>query len=124
MKRDARQWLAVAWRYLQFCFENAAVPRVDELAARLHWSREGLTRAFRESTGRSPAAALRIMQLARARRLLAKTEMTTADVARAAAYGSTRAFYRAFVRNHGMTPSEYRKRRRAASRVPDRARPP
>jgi AraC-like DNA-binding protein len=88
------------------------VPRVDEFAALLHMSREHLTRSFRSATGMTPGFALRFLQLRRAVKLLETTDLSTAEVARAAAYGSTRAFYRAFLRATGMSPSTHRRNSR------------
>lgn len=75
-------------------------------------SREGLTRAFREATGHSPADTFRALQLRRAKELLIATEHSTAEIARATAFGSARAFYRAFLRCIEMTPTEYRRQGR------------
>jgi AraC-like DNA-binding protein len=109
MKRSAEAWITIVCRYMDLCFRTTSVPRVDELAAMLSMSREGLTRAFRTAVGRSPAATFRGIQLRRAKDLLVNSEQSTADVARAVAYGSVRAFYRAFLRCVGMTPTKYRR---------------
>ena len=45
--------------------------------------------------------------------LLETSEMSTAEIARATAFGSNRAFYRAFLRANGKTPSSYRRDSRA-----------
>jgi AraC-like DNA-binding protein len=111
-KRSAEEWIAIVSRYMRFCFRTGSVPRVDELATMLSMSREEFTRAFRGSTGRSPASTFRRMQLRSAMNLLAGSDRATADIARATAYGSTRAFYRAFLRGTGMTPTQYRSRAR------------
>jgi|SRR5229473_2194129 len=108
MKRSAEAWITIVCRYMDLCFRTASVPRVDELATMLSLSREGLTRAFRAATGRSPAATFRLIQLRRARDLLANSDRPTAEIAHAAAYGSVRSFYRAFLRSAGVTPSRYR----------------
>lgn len=112
MKRDRRQWLGLAIRYVQYCCREASVPRVDEMARMLGMSREGLTRAFRDATGFTPAHTFRILQLKRAKEMLIASDGSTANIAQATAFGSTRAFYRAFQRSVGMTPTEYRRRSR------------
>lgn len=111
-KRSAEEWVRIVSRYMRFCFRTGTVPRVDELAAMLSLSREEFTRAFRSGTGRSPASTFRRVQLRSAMKLLSGSDRDTADIARAAAYGSTRAFYRAFLRGAGMTPTQYRARSR------------
>jgi transcriptional regulator GlxA family with amidase domain len=94
---------------MNYCFRTGSVPRVDEMATMLSMSREGLTRAFRAATGQPPAEAFRCMQIRRAQHLLGSTEMATAEIARAAAFGSDRAFFRAFLRCTGVTPTDYRR---------------
>jgi len=99
-------------RYVLYCFKVCSVPRVDELASLLSMTRETLTRRFHAATGRSPAATFRAIQLRHAKWLLAQSEQPTAAIARMAAFGSTRAFYRTFLRDVGITPTEYRRRHR------------
>ena len=112
MRRNRRQWLELATRYVQYCFRAASVPRVDEMARLLGMSREGLTRAFCDATGYTPAHTFRALQLKRAKDLLMESDGSTAAIAHATAFGSSRAFYRAFQRCVGMTPTEYRRRSR------------
>jgi transcriptional regulator GlxA family with amidase domain len=117
-KRDAQEWHRAVRRYMLFCFRTGSVPRVDELARLMSLSREEFTRAFCAATGRSPASTFRSIQLRWVRDLLANSDRSTADIAAAAAYGSTRAFYRAFRRAAGMTPTEYRRlMRRLRARI-------
>lgn len=97
---------------MERCFETGRVPRVAGLARMLGVSREGITRAYGTDTGRSPADTFRQIQMGRARELLATTDLTTAEIARVAAFGSPRAFYRTFLHCAGMTPTEFRLRAR------------
>lgn len=112
MTWDAEAWMRVVRRYVLYCFNVRSVPRVDELASRLSMTRETLTRRFHAATGVSPAATFRAMQLRRAKWLLARSDQPTAEIAGATAFGSTRAFYRTFLRDIGITPTEYRRRQR------------
>ena len=52
--------------------------------------------------------ALRKRQLRFARKLLRKTALTVAEVAALAAFGTERTLYRAFLRDCGITPGQYR----------------
>lgn len=104
--------MRIASRYVSYCFKARAVPRVDELASLLSMTRETLTRRFRAATGGSPAATFRAIQLRRAKWLLAKSDQPTAEIASTTAFGSARAFYRTFLRDVGITPTEYRRRHR------------
>lgn len=112
VKRSRARWLAMANSYLDHCFRMSSVPRVDEMARLIGMSREGFTRAFRASTGHSPADTFRSMQLHRAKELLLTSECSTEEIAKATAFGSARAFYRAFLRCVEMTPTEYRRQAR------------
>lgn len=114
MKRTPEEWLTLTRRYLSHCFRTASVPRVDEMARMLSISRETLTRAFRAATGVTPAEAFRRIQMRHAQNLLTTTHMSTSAIARAAAFGSNRAFYRAFLHYTGVTPTAYRQGARRA----------
>lgn len=108
MVSDEQQWMRKIRGYVAHCLRTGTVPRVDELAGMLHMSRDTLTRHFRRATGRAPGAAIHALQLRRAMDLLVNTEQTTAGIAHAAGYGSARAFYRAFRRATGVSPSTFR----------------
>ena len=92
MKRTREEWLRIASRYVNYCAAVQSVPRVEELAATLGTSRETLTRTFAAATGRSIAATLRAIQIARAKSLLANSSRSTAAIALDTAFGSVRAF--------------------------------
>jgi AraC-like DNA-binding protein len=111
MESNEQQWMRTIRRYVAYCFRTGSVPRVDELAEMLHLSRATLTWHVRRAAGQSPGAAIRALQLRRAMTLLTHTEQTTAEIAHAAGYGSTRAFYRAFRRATGVSPSTFRRER-------------
>ena len=96
--------------YAAHCFRTGTVPRVDELARMLNMPRETLTHHFRRATGETPGAVIRALQLRRAMDLLTSTDRRMIEVARAAGYGSTRAFCRAFRRATAVSPSAYRAR--------------
>jgi AraC-like DNA-binding protein len=81
---------------------------IKELAGSLGLSREHLTRLFVQEHGRPPAAVLRDLRLATARRLLRQTVQPVHAVAEASGFGSTVHFCRAFKAAHGQTPETYR----------------
>jgi transcriptional regulator GlxA family with amidase domain len=66
--------------------------------------------------GQSPAVVFRTLQINRAKALLGCTNEPTALIARAAAFGSERAFYRTFLDCTGLSPSSYRRRNRSERR--------
>lgn len=96
--------------YLQQCYRMPTVARVSELAASLGANRTYLSRVVPRVLGEPLGVALRKRQLAYAEQLLLRTELTVVEIARAAAFGTVRTFFRAFSRAFGMTPAAYRQK--------------
>lgn len=96
--------------YLRQCFLEPTVARVSELAEHLGANRTYLSRVVPQILGEPLGAALRRRQLAYAEQLLRKTSLTVSEVAAAAAFGTTRTFFRAFLRAFGTTPGCHRKK--------------
>ena len=101
--------------YLRACFRAHTAPQVTELAKQLGVSRFTLNKQFRQQHGISLGAYLKQQQIAYAMELLRTTELSIANVAKAAAFGRRRSFHRAFKRATGMTPAAYR---RISRRIP------
>lgn len=87
--------------------------QVRHVAQHAGVSRRVLERLFMETLGRAPAAEIRRVRLARAKELLADTDLPIPEIAEAAGFGSPE--YLAYVlrREAGETPLKYRKRVRA-----------
>lgn len=66
-------------------------------------------RMFAEQTGVSPAEYIRKLKLAKAVKYLKNEEMTVTDIAFELGFGSVDGFIRAFFREFGITPGEYKK---------------
>ncbi len=95
---------------------------VDEVAAACHISRRTLFRIF--DGGETLTAALRKLRVRHAQALLvAHPQSPSAAVAFGSGFATVRHFYRAFQRETGVTPGEYR-RRRLTSAAPRHPRPP
>lgn len=109
VRRSANDWDALTREFMEHCFRAGRVPRVAAMARMLKVSREQLTREYGAATGRSPADAFRQFQVRRAQELLASTSLSTGEIARLAAFGSPRAFYRTFLHCVGVTPTEFRR---------------
>jgi AraC-like DNA-binding protein len=95
--------------YLRRCFSSEATPRVSELATLLGVPREKLSRAFAALHGISLSAYLKHQQLAYAERLLVSSRLSTTRIGYLAGFGTRRTFYRAFRRDTGMSPDQYRR---------------
>jgi AraC-like DNA-binding protein len=83
---------------------------VQELARALGVSRTKLFTAFRDTVGRTPVAMLTEVRLAKARELLATTDLKLSAVAQMSGFAGEKYFLRRFRQVQGCTPSEYRAR--------------
>ena len=83
--------------------------RLDELAAAVNLSTFHFARAFRQSTGMPPHRFQTVARLAKARELLARSEMGVLHIALAVGYESGQAMARAFRREYGCAPAEFRR---------------
>jgi len=92
--------------------------RVEALAERASMSPRNFARAFREETGRTPAAYVTDLRVERSRQLLEDGAEPIDAVARSCGFGTPETMRRAFARRVGVPPAEYRARFR---RVPQSA---
>lgn len=95
--------------YLRHCFSCEETPRVSELATLLGLSRERLSRDFCMTYGVSLSAYLKRRQIRHAQRLLEASELTTTRIGYLCGFGTRRTFYRAFRRDTGLSPDQYRR---------------
>jgi len=86
---------------------------VAELARGARVSRSVLDERFRVVLGRSPIRYLTEWRMHLAQDLLATSDITVYELARRVGYASEEAFSRAFKRELGRPPGEWRRRRRA-----------
>ena len=70
-----------------------------------------LQRRFSKYLGRPIAAEIRRVRIERARRELTQTDRPIANISRDVGFGEPMRMYEVFVRELGVTPSEYRKQR-------------
>lgn len=83
---------------------------LDALAGAAHMSRRSFVRAFRASTGSTPAAWVRSRRLDEARRLLEVTNLSIDQIAASCGFGSPITLRQNFMAAFGSTPSSYRRR--------------
>lgn len=81
-----------------------------DLAEAAHFSPWYAHRLFRERTGISPAEYIRKVRLTEAARRLKSDKVRVTDLAMDLGFGSIDGFTRAFLREFGTTPSQYRLR--------------
>ena len=89
--------------------DNLARPvTVREVASAVHLSERHAERLFRQKTGASLMATLRLMRLDLAAQLLLEGSATVTEVARACGYSDVRPFSTAFRSRHGQSPTAFR----------------
>jgi AraC-like DNA-binding protein len=81
------------------------------LAEKYRISESYLSRLFKEVTGRNFHAYLNRLRMNKACELLDRTELSVDDIAVQAGFASTRVFRRAFKRDTGVAPSDYRSKK-------------
>lgn len=92
---------------LQHLGDDLTVARLADAA---HMSQRSFVRAFRDSTGATPAAWVRSRRLDEARRLLERSDSSIDQIAAACGFGSPVTFRQNFAAAFGSTPSSYRRR--------------
>ncbi len=102
-------WLSAADAYLAEAHAVSSSVRASELAVRLSMTPARLATVFRRSVGMNLKSYLRARQIERAKELLRNTDLTPAQVAVRAGFGTARTLYRVFREHDGTTPAEYRK---------------
>lgn len=83
---------------------------VANLAARMSLSPRHFSRLFRAELGIAPATWVEQLRVSTARKLLEQGRASPKQVAGQCGFSDTDTFRRAFARNVGVTPAEYRKR--------------
>lgn len=88
--------------------------RMADLATEVALCERRFQRRFVQATGRTPLAYLQGLRIALAQDLLADGRDTLAQITDRVGYQNENAFRRLFLRETGLTPSDYRKRHRRA----------
>jgi AraC family transcriptional regulator len=81
---------------------------LDRLAAEAELSKYHFVRQFQRSVGMTPGAYLRTLRLCQAARMLRRRPDPIVDIAVAVGFADHPSFSRAFARQMGLTPSQYR----------------
>jgi transcriptional regulator GlxA family with amidase domain len=84
--------------------------RIDELAEQAGMSRRTFMRRYAAATGRTPAKTIETMRLDAVRAALEGTSKTLKQIARDAGFGDEDRMRRAFRRQFGVNPNDYRDR--------------
>ena len=99
----------------EYVLENLAADlSIDALALRAGMSSRNFARVFRREIEMTPAEFVEVARLDAARRILVDTATPLQSIASMCGFGGVDGMRRAFVRNLGISPLEYRKRFRTA----------
>ncbi|WP_429516426.1 helix-turn-helix domain-containing protein [Rhodococcus sp. BE178] len=79
-------------------------------ARRVNVSPRHLARLFRDEAGSTPGAVVERMRIQAAVEQLVHTDAPLPTVAARSGFGSVAGLHRSFVRHHGLSPGEYRRR--------------
>jgi AraC-like DNA-binding protein len=88
------------------------LPRVSEMAQRLHWSPAHFSRIFKLVTQQSPRDFLLELRLSRARHLLRETSLAVGEIAERLDYPDLFYFSRQFKQKSGLSPLQFRHQKR------------
>lgn len=84
--------------------------RVDDVCRAFGYSKSFLSRLFREHTGETIAAFAVARKMERAKELLRQDDLNVAQISSQLSFESPQYFARAFKRQFGMTPTEFKNR--------------
>ena len=85
---------------------------IEDVVSQLNISRRSFEIRFQEAVGTTPHQMLRQLRLNRAKRLLAESDQSVADIAFASGYCTPAHLSQAFRKELNMSPTEYRQSRR------------
>ena len=101
---------------LRFIYDHATDPiQMEDVVQHVVISRRSLEARFQKAIGRSPHCELQRVRLQRALYVLEKTNLSIPKVAHAVGYNTPNYFIQLFRKEHGISPSSYRRR----TRTPD-----
>ena len=102
---------------LEFIAANSQQDRIgaEDVARAVNIGLRTLQRQFRQYLDRSISAEIQRVRIERAKRELAQSKRPIYEIAKDAGFGRSMRMYEAFRRELGVTPREYRKKRRIES---------
>ena len=107
---ESQEQLAAVARMQKLIADNLSKPiSLSMLAATANYSPWHSSRLFTEITGKTPVEYIRALRLSQAAQRLWDTETKVIDVAFDFVFGTHEGFTRAFSREFGMSPQQYRK---------------
>lgn len=103
----------LAWQVTQYISENYNKDiTCDTLADQFHFSTEYINRKVKQYCDHTPGQYLQQIRITRAKELLANTDHTLSFITGEIGYRDTTVFYKAFKKQTGMSPGNWRERSR------------
>ncbi|MFS0838480.1 helix-turn-helix domain-containing protein [Paenibacillus sp. 1P03SA] len=99
--------LREAWDYIHAHYKSAI--SVETLSAIALQSRYHFIRSFKAAAGLTPHQTVLKLRMREARRLLVRTNETVTAISAGLGFSSASQFYRAFLKDTGKTPEQYRR---------------
>ena len=102
-----------AVRMSDFLAEHLQEPvGLDRLSAEFHFSKNHIINLFKQEYSMTPTEYLNTLRLQKAKHLLEATSAPAEDIAGACGFHSYSHFYRLFLRETGISPTQWRSRKR------------
>lgn len=102
---------------LNFCSKNYKEPlTVDDVANALSISRSTVSHTFSGQLKIGFCNYINMLRLVDAREFLRKTDMSITEIAQSVGFETIRTFNRAFLKERGISPSQYRKNQKSSKR--------
>lgn len=87
---------------------------VSDVCAALHYNKSYLFKQFKKATDCGVMAYFTHLKLAEAKKMLKNSSLSVAEIATVLAFDSSNYFSKAFKKETGMTPSDYRKKKKSS----------
>ena len=87
---------------------------ISDICATLHYNKSYLFKQFKKATNSGVMAYFTQLKLAEAKKLLKSSSLSVAEIATVLSFDSSNYFSKAFKKETGMTPSEYRKKKKSS----------
>ena len=115
LPKDQIQDTQIAIRIARYLQLNAASATLSGLAEEFHYSPEYTSRLVKRVTGQPFIQLLTSIRIENAEQLLRDTTLPISDIAASVGYDSSEHFVRTFHKHTGITPTAYRRKKRAPS---------
>ncbi len=97
------------YKIMKIIQDNYKDITLDDIAEKLHYTREHTSRYIKQLTGKNLTDILKIIRLEKSKTLLLNTNMTVSNISENVGFNSFEYYIRAFKSHYGETPTQFRK---------------